>query len=130
MPRKRCHGAGFYTTEATPAEIANHLKRALDFVAANPSAARANMIVLSAWNEYLEGHWDVYTEGARTADLVPDRKDWRVVRDVLVADTDEEAMELALSTPIRRVWDEWTIPVNGTHLTDMLCLPGDVKAAS
>lgn len=63
-------------------------------------------------DEYLAGHWEVYAEGARSAGIEPDRSDWRVVRDVIVADTDEEALELACSTPIRRQQEEWVIPHN------------------
>jgi alkanesulfonate monooxygenase SsuD/methylene tetrahydromethanopterin reductase-like flavin-dependent oxidoreductase (luciferase family) len=63
-------------------------------------------------DQYLAGHWEVYVEGAESAGRVPDRRDWRVVRDVIVADTDEEAMALATSTPLRRQQEEWTIPAN------------------
>jgi alkanesulfonate monooxygenase SsuD/methylene tetrahydromethanopterin reductase-like flavin-dependent oxidoreductase (luciferase family) len=63
-------------------------------------------------DEYLAGHWEVYSEGAEGAGRTPDRRDWRVVRDVIVADTDEEAFELATSTPLRRQQEEWVIPQN------------------
>ncbi|WP_033188355.1 MULTISPECIES: LLM class flavin-dependent oxidoreductase [Nocardiaceae] len=71
---------------------------------------------ISMTDGFLKGHWDVYCEGAESAGLTPDRGDWRVVRDVIVGPTDEAAMELALSTPIRRQWNEWTIPANTPHL--------------
>ncbi|MEV8547220.1 LLM class flavin-dependent oxidoreductase [Streptomyces sp. NPDC051572] len=77
--------------------------------------------------QYLEGHWEVYSEGAESAGLVPDRRDWRVVRDVIVGITDEEAMETALAAPIRRAWDEWVIPANGEHLTSMMAPGVDPK---
>jgi len=69
-------------------------------------------LTIAMGEEYLAGHWQVYSEGARSAGLVPDRRDWRVVRDVVVADTDEQAMELALSAPMRRQHEEWVIPAN------------------
>ncbi|MET9080889.1 LLM class flavin-dependent oxidoreductase [Streptomyces sp. NPDC004237] len=62
--------------------------------------------------DYLRGHWEVYEEGARQAGRTPDRKDWRVVRDVWVADTDEAALELALSSTLQTTYDNWVIPQN------------------
>ena len=47
----------FQTTEATPSEIATHLQNALTFNATNPSSNIANFLVLSAWNEFTEGHF-------------------------------------------------------------------------
>jgi alkanesulfonate monooxygenase SsuD/methylene tetrahydromethanopterin reductase-like flavin-dependent oxidoreductase (luciferase family) len=70
---------------------------------------------ISVSPDYLLGHWQGYEEGARSAGHTPDRRDWRVVRDVVVADTDEAAMQLALSAPIRRIWDEWLIPYHKPH---------------
>jgi alkanesulfonate monooxygenase SsuD/methylene tetrahydromethanopterin reductase-like flavin-dependent oxidoreductase (luciferase family) len=77
------------------------------------AGSRGDIPLSIAFNdEYLAGHWEVYTEGAESTGITPDRRDWRVVRDVIVADTDEEALELALSTPLRRQQDEWVIPQN------------------
>jgi alkanesulfonate monooxygenase SsuD/methylene tetrahydromethanopterin reductase-like flavin-dependent oxidoreductase (luciferase family) len=70
--------------------------------------------------EYLTGHWEGYTEGAAAAGLSADRRDWRVVRDVIVGETDEQAMELALSSPVRRIWDEWLLPFHGEHVVEMI----------
>lgn len=67
---------------------------------------------ISITDDYLAGHWEVYAEGASGAGRTPDRRDWRVVRDVIVADTDEAALELALSGPLRRQMEEWVIPRN------------------
>lgn len=77
------------------------------------AGARGNIpMSIAMTDEYLAGHWDVYTEGAESAARVADRRDWRVVRDVIVADTDEAAFELACSTPLRRQQEEWVIPHN------------------
>lgn len=62
--------------------------------------------------DYLKGHWEVYEEGALEAGRTPHRSDWRVVRDVWVADTDEAAMELATSSVLTQTYDKWTIPRN------------------
>lgn len=77
-------------------------------------------------DDYLAGHWEVYADGARSAGRTPDRRDWRVVRDVIVADTDEEAFALATSTPLRRSQEEWVIPHN-IELIKMR-LPDGVRA--
>jgi len=46
-----------YWAEATPQEIAAHLRDALKWVAANPCAAEAKVIQIYAWNEISEGGW-------------------------------------------------------------------------
>jgi len=47
----------FTTLEATPTEIENHLTNAVAFAQANPSSNLANMLLISAWNEYTENHF-------------------------------------------------------------------------
>ena len=46
-----------YVKDPTMAELEAHVADGLKFVAANPSTAEANMVILSAWNEYDEGHY-------------------------------------------------------------------------
>jgi hypothetical protein len=46
-----------YWDEATPQEIAAHLRNAVKWLAANPCAAEANTILIYAWNEITEGGW-------------------------------------------------------------------------
>jgi alkanesulfonate monooxygenase SsuD/methylene tetrahydromethanopterin reductase-like flavin-dependent oxidoreductase (luciferase family) len=75
---------------------------------------------ISMVSDFLKGHWEVYSEGALEHGHTPDRRDWRVVRDVIVGDTDESAMELAMSTPIQRQWNEWTIPANSPRIAKMV----------
>jgi alkanesulfonate monooxygenase SsuD/methylene tetrahydromethanopterin reductase-like flavin-dependent oxidoreductase (luciferase family) len=60
--------------------------------------------------ELLAGHWYRYVEGAESAGLTPDRDTWRVAHNVLVADTDEEAMELALNGAMAQTYREWMLP--------------------
>jgi alkanesulfonate monooxygenase SsuD/methylene tetrahydromethanopterin reductase-like flavin-dependent oxidoreductase (luciferase family) len=61
--------------------------------------------------EYLRGHWDAYIEGAESNGLKADRKIWRIFKMVFTADTDEEAMKLAESEPVRAIFDDWTLPL-------------------
>lgn len=44
----------------------------------------------------LKSHWDTYEEGAREAGRVADRKDWRVCKEVIVAETDAKAEKIAV----------------------------------
>jgi alkanesulfonate monooxygenase SsuD/methylene tetrahydromethanopterin reductase-like flavin-dependent oxidoreductase (luciferase family) len=60
---------------------------------------------------YLAGHWDAYAEGAAAAGKPCDRRDWRMVREVLVADTDEEAWKLAMEGDMARMTREYSLKV-------------------
>ncbi len=44
-------------TTGSPSEIANHIKAAADWNAANPTVAETNNIIIYAWNEFAEGGW-------------------------------------------------------------------------
>lgn len=59
---------------------------------------------------YLAGHWQKYVEGAESAGHTPNRNDWRVAHTVFVADTDDEAMALAIEGGLGRSYREWTWP--------------------
>jgi alkanesulfonate monooxygenase SsuD/methylene tetrahydromethanopterin reductase-like flavin-dependent oxidoreductase (luciferase family) len=63
--------------------------------------------------EYLKGHWAAYEEGAQSTGRTPDRSQWRLVREIIVADTDEEALELAVgeNAALRRTYEGWTLPL-------------------
>lgn len=60
--------------------------------------------------EYLAGHWYRYVEGAESVGKTPDRNQWRIAHNVLVADTDDEAMELAVNGAMGRTYREWMLP--------------------
>jgi len=60
--------------------------------------------------EYLAGHWYRYVQGAEEAGRTPNRNDWRVASNIFVADTDDEAMELAINGAMGRTYREWLIP--------------------
>ncbi|MBS1842819.1 MAG: LLM class flavin-dependent oxidoreductase [Actinobacteria bacterium] len=64
--------------------------------------------------DYLAGHWYRYVEGAESAGLQADRNQWRIAHNVLVADTDEEAMELCLGGAMAAAYDEWMLPAYGS----------------
>jgi alkanesulfonate monooxygenase SsuD/methylene tetrahydromethanopterin reductase-like flavin-dependent oxidoreductase (luciferase family) len=56
-------------------------------------------------------HWDAVVEGAARSGRIPDRNDWRIIRDVYVAPTDAEARELAIGGIMGRCWREFLLPV-------------------
>ncbi len=56
-------------------------------------------------------HWEAVEEGAARSGRIPDRNEWRIIRDVYVAPTDEEARELAISGIMGRCWREFLLPI-------------------
>lgn len=60
--------------------------------------------------EILRAHWETYSTAATEAGHSPQRSEWRVCRDVFVADTDEAAMEAVVNGALGRTWREMTIP--------------------
>ena len=56
-------------------------------------------------------HWETVAEGGRSAGRRPDRADWRIIRDVYVAPTDEEARALAIGGIMGRCWREFLLPL-------------------
>lgn len=66
---------------------------------------------LNLSDEYVKGHWEAIEAGALEAGRVPDRTAWRVTRDVLVADTDEEAYRWCATSHMGRMMDEYFLPV-------------------
>ena len=61
---------------------------------------------------YVASHWDAVEEGARSAgNPPPSRSVWRIVRDVWVADTDEEAREGAINGMLGRAWRDYLRPL-------------------
>ena len=49
----------------------------------------------------LVGHWEVFSDGATGAGRTPDRGQWRIARDVLVASTAQEARDRANEVLVR-----------------------------
>ncbi len=55
-------------------------------------------------------HWDSVVEGAARSGRTPDRGEWRLVRDVYVARTDEEARRRVREGAMGRCWREYLLP--------------------
>jgi len=60
---------------------------------------------------YVKSHWDSYEAGARKAGRSVSRSEWRMVREVFVADTDEEAWEWSVGNMMGRMMTEYFLPL-------------------
>lgn len=60
---------------------------------------------------YVASHWESVEEGARKSGLTPRRADWRLVREIFVADTDEEAWRLSVGDMMGRMMGEYFLPL-------------------
>jgi alkanesulfonate monooxygenase SsuD/methylene tetrahydromethanopterin reductase-like flavin-dependent oxidoreductase (luciferase family) len=63
---------------------------------------------------YVGSHWEAVEEGARRTGRVADRGEWRMVREVFVAETDEEAMRLSVGSMMGRQMREYFLPLLGS----------------
>ena len=63
--------------------------------------------------DFCRSHWEAIEEGAQRSGRTPSRKDWRLVRDVFIADTDEEARDQAVNGMIGRVWNDYLLGLFG-----------------
>jgi alkanesulfonate monooxygenase SsuD/methylene tetrahydromethanopterin reductase-like flavin-dependent oxidoreductase (luciferase family) len=56
---------------------------------------------------YVGSHWEAVEQGAARTGRTPDRAQWRLVREVFVADTDAEAMRLSVGSHMGRMMREY-----------------------
>ena len=63
---------------------------------------------------YVASHWDSVEAGARRTGRNPSRRDWRIVREVFVAETDAEARRHALGGMLARAYREYLLPLFGS----------------
>ena len=69
----------------------------------------------------LLNHWEVYSEAAQAAGHTPARAEWRICRDIFVADTDAEAMDAVANGAMGHLWEKWNIPTFiGLGIGDLL----------
>lgn len=69
---------------------------------------------LNLSREYLRDHWASVVRGAERVGRTPNRQDWRVVREVYIAETDAEARKLALNGMMGRAYREYLLPLFGS----------------
>jgi alkanesulfonate monooxygenase SsuD/methylene tetrahydromethanopterin reductase-like flavin-dependent oxidoreductase (luciferase family) len=56
-------------------------------------------------------HWDAVLEGGRRSGRMPDRAQWRIVREIFVADTDDEAYRGCVRGAMGRMMTEYLLPL-------------------
>lgn len=61
--------------------------------------------------DYVKSHWASIEEGAARAGRIPSRRDWRHVREIVVAETDAEAWKLAVEGPMGRLNRDYLMPL-------------------
>jgi alkanesulfonate monooxygenase SsuD/methylene tetrahydromethanopterin reductase-like flavin-dependent oxidoreductase (luciferase family) len=59
----------------------------------------------------LVGHWKAYEEGSATGGNTPNRAEWRIARDIYVADTDEQAQREAIEGSMGTTYVDYFIPL-------------------
>jgi alkanesulfonate monooxygenase SsuD/methylene tetrahydromethanopterin reductase-like flavin-dependent oxidoreductase (luciferase family) len=59
----------------------------------------------------LASHWQVYEQGAAANGITPRRSDWRISRDIYVANTDEQARREARAGSMARALQEYFYPL-------------------
>ncbi len=62
---------------------------------------------------YVASHWEAVEIGAARAGRTANRADWRLVREVFVAETDEEAWRLSVGGMMGRMMREYFLPLLG-----------------
>ncbi|WP_160100889.1 LLM class flavin-dependent oxidoreductase [Rhodococcus sp. T7] len=70
-----------------------------------------NALSVYAGEAAIANHWNTYEKAANEAGITVDRDNFRVVRDIIVADTDAEARKLAVEGGIGKAWMEYLVPV-------------------
>jgi alkanesulfonate monooxygenase SsuD/methylene tetrahydromethanopterin reductase-like flavin-dependent oxidoreductase (luciferase family) len=62
---------------------------------------------------YVASHWEAVETGAARSGRTANRNDWRLVREVFVADTDAEAWKLCVDGMMGRMMREYFLPLLG-----------------
>lgn len=62
---------------------------------------------------YVASHWESVEFGARKSGRTPSRADWRIVREIFVADTDEEAWRRSVGGMMGRMYGQYFLPLLG-----------------
>jgi alkanesulfonate monooxygenase SsuD/methylene tetrahydromethanopterin reductase-like flavin-dependent oxidoreductase (luciferase family) len=68
-------------------------------------------ISLGMNTRFMAGQWDTYSLAAESSGRTANRNDWRIAREVVVAETDEEAMKLAREGYFGEFFNGFLIPI-------------------
>ena len=76
--------------------------------------------------DYTRSQWEAIEEGAKKSGTTYPRSKWRLVRNVIVADTDQEARDLALNGMTARFFREYMLHIYKASYGDFLqCMKHD-----
>jgi alkanesulfonate monooxygenase SsuD/methylene tetrahydromethanopterin reductase-like flavin-dependent oxidoreductase (luciferase family) len=76
------------------------------------AGSRGLMPMSLCWSpDHLISHWRVYCEGADSAGLTPNRADWRIGCEIMIAETDAEARRLAVEGSLGECWRNYMLPL-------------------
>jgi alkanesulfonate monooxygenase SsuD/methylene tetrahydromethanopterin reductase-like flavin-dependent oxidoreductase (luciferase family) len=81
-------------------------------------------------HQYVKSHWDSYEAGATKAGKTVSRSEWRMVREVFVADSDEEAQKWSVGNMMGRMYREYFLPLLTAfgyvqYMKDDMSIPDD-----
>lgn len=83
---------------------------------------------LGVTEKAIQAHWNCVAEGAAKSGRTPNKKDWRIVQQIMVADTDEEAFDLAINGMLGRAFRDYLLPFFGErNLLDRFKLSPEMK---
>ncbi len=63
-------------------------------------------------NNVVKTHWEAVVQGASESKLSPDRNEWRIAREVYIADTTEEARRHVMEGVLRRDYEDYWFKLN------------------
>jgi alkanesulfonate monooxygenase SsuD/methylene tetrahydromethanopterin reductase-like flavin-dependent oxidoreductase (luciferase family) len=114
-PSSKLHGLGYhlrpYQDPHPPVAIAGMTPGSANHRLAGEKGYIPVSFAISPDAALTARHWDAVLEGAARAGRAPDRSEWRVIRDVYVAPTDEEARARAIGGMMGRCWREFLLPL-------------------
>ncbi|MDA1217924.1 MAG: LLM class flavin-dependent oxidoreductase [Chloroflexi bacterium] len=74
--------------------------------------------------EILKTHWEAVEEGAKKSGRTPNRSEWRIAKEVYIADTTEQARQEVLEGTIGRDFREYFIPLMA-HMKSLSLFKGE-----
>jgi len=66
----------------------------------------------------VKSHWDTVAKGAQSTGAVANRNQWRIARNVFVADSSKDAYDLAVNGIMGRDWDDYFTPLLTSRKAD------------
>ena len=81
------------------------------------------------YETYLPSHWEVVEAGAARSGVSASRRDWRISREVYVAEDSETARDEALNGPLGRFFIDYWIPLLGSSPRGLAGLKRDPEMA-